>query len=116
MINKTGRMKEHVQLPSINGMTDVVPPKAFTPVGDLVALHMHPVTENEVGILLPDGSENPKQTNLCTVVAAGPLCKQVKDGDKVFIHQALATIISHKGYKYIVIEEKLIAGVLNEGE
>lgn len=117
MINKTGRMKEHVELPSLSeGLTDIVPPNVFKPVGDLVAVHMHPVAENEVGILLPDGSENPKQTNICTVVAVGPKCTQVKDGDRVFLQQAMCTIISHKGKKYIVLKEELICGVLNEGE
>lgn len=92
---------------------DIVPPNVLTPVGAMVALHMHPVPENEQGIILPDGSQNPAQSNICTVISVGPECKQVRTGDKVLMSPAMAWHLFHKKHQYIFVKESDIACVLD---
>lgn len=89
-----------------------IPPKLFRPVGDQIAVHMHPVPENEHGILLPDGSENPIQSNICTVIAVGADVYSVEEGDQVLLMPVMAPNIYHKGYKYIMVKEEQVAGVI----
>ncbi len=96
---------------------DVLPPNVMTPVGEQVVVHMHPTESDMAGIVIPENAKNPQQTNICTVIAVGPLCKQVKAGDRVFIHEVMAGHFYHKKFRYIILhEEKHVAAVLNEGE
>ena len=99
-----------------NNTVREVPPKAFTPVLNMVAAHMHPVAENEAGIVLPDGSENPSQTNICTAVAVGPDCRHVKEGDQFMPLPVLIPNIVHKGRIYAMFREDQIAGIMVESE
>lgn len=87
--------------------------KTFTPIGRQVAMTW--VNKDEMtngGIVLPEGSMSKMIFAVTEVVAVGPECKQVKEGDRVLIDER--TMLKrgyHRGVEYYVIEETLIAGV-----
>lgn len=107
-------MNHQIKLrPNIAPVADVVPPDVLTPVGNMVAIHQHPVEENDKGIILPDGSENPLQSNICTVISVGPDCKQVKRGDKVLMMPVMCSVLYHRKHAYVFVKEEQIACVLD---
>lgn len=92
---------------------DVVPPCVMTPTGSLVVIHQHPPETNTNGIYIPDGAENPAQSEICTVIAVGPECKQVRAGDKILMLNAPASQLYHRRHKYIFVKEEFVACVLD---
>lgn len=93
------------------------PPKKFIPIGDRVAVWPHVVRETAGGLLLPDNAASPDQSCTATVIAVGPLCKQVKEGDQVIVADMIPTsVVNQTGDNYLVLQEGLITGVLNPKE
>lgn len=93
--------------------------KSFTPFGDQVAVHVLYKGETEVGLLLPEGVEDPDNTPMCKVIACGPDCKQIKEGDMLVIPNAQQGItITHGGSGRVVVfrEEMLFGGVVLPAE
>lgn len=88
-----------------------IPKKSFTPIGRMLAVHAYPPSETPSGLIMPDGVANPMQTGLALVIAAGPDCKQVKEGDVVlYTHQMSAVI--HDGNTVGLLHEDNVAGVV----
>lgn len=92
------------------------PPKLFTPNRDFVAVWFHP-RDPSAKLALPDGVQDPGQAPLATVIAVGPKCTCIKEGDVVVCHPTVqAVAINHKGQCYSLLFEENIVGVLNESE
>ena len=58
----------------------------FKPTRDWVVLPMQRKDKTDSGIELVGGAENSLRTNILKVVAAGPQCQMVKEGDTVMVH------------------------------
>lgn len=58
----------------------------FKPTRDWVVLPMQRKDKTDSGIELVGGAENSLRTNILKVIAAGPQCQMVKEGDTVMIH------------------------------
>lgn len=87
--------------------------KTFVPFGDLIAVKVYQDSETGGGLALPFGSPDPFKTVTAVVVAAGPLCKQVKEGDVILVNaQVAACKVYHGGSgEVVVLPEKNIFGV-----
>lgn len=70
--------------------------RVFTPVGNRVVMKAHKARKQHAGLLLPD--ETIVFTPVCTVVAVGPDCKQVKPGDVVGIDPGTVLNMIHLPY------------------
>lgn len=91
-----------------------VPKKTYTPIGCLVAVHAYPPKPLHSGLLLPDqvkSKEGLYEAQECLVVAVGPECKQVKEGDVVLVQNRVDMVI-HDGQKTLLIREDHVAGVV----
>lgn len=88
------------------------PYKTFTPTGDLVVLAPHHV-KNETGLVLPETYSNPRRCVISTILAVGPKCESVKEGDLAVLGQGIpGQIIWHENMQYIIVPEGAISGVL----
>ena len=93
--------------------------KTFIPFGDQVAVHVHRKDETDSGLVLPDGVSDPDNTPTCTVIAAGPDCKQIKEGDVLVIPNATqGVVMCHGGSGRLVLfkEEMLFGGIVIQKE
>ena len=103
-------------LPTV-GQTPVkpIPLKKFTPNGNLVALYNYPTKPTDAGIVLPDGSGAINQSPLALVVACGPDCKYVKEGDTVLLGHTTPQIamVFHQKSTYWIVNEVHITGVVD---
>ncbi len=91
--------------------------KTFTPFGDQVVVWVHRKDETEAGLLLPDGVADPDRTPTCTVIAVGPNCKQIKEGDELVLPNATQGIVMcHGGSGRLVLfkEEMVFGGIVDE--
>jgi co-chaperonin GroES (HSP10) len=95
-----------------------IPPKTFTPFGNLVCLHVYRADETEGGIVLPDGVKDPSQTPTAYVVAVGPECKWAKEGQTVLAHpHTPGTKCRYKGHDYVLFnEDRLMGSVIDPGK
>jgi co-chaperonin GroES (HSP10) len=60
--------------------------KFFTPVGDRVAVQVVQTQETTLGgVVLPEASQGEWFTPVALVIACGPDCKQIKEGDLVLL-------------------------------
>jgi co-chaperonin GroES (HSP10) len=90
--------------------------KAFTPIGKQLAVVVDPVNETAAGLHMPDGSVNPLKTMTGRVVAAGPKCEQVKDGDVVLLQPgAGGHVVITCGGTVLSCHEETLLGVLDDG-
>lgn len=91
-----------------------VPKRTYTPTHDLVAIHVpsqQDVTPS--GLIMPDSAKTSLYALEALVIATGPECKQVKEGDTVIIHAMTAlTECNHKGNVTLLLQEKHVMGVL----
>lgn len=96
-----------------NTTTLPMPIKKFIPTANLLALHVHPGKESDSGLVMPDGTQTPDQSPLSTVIAAGPECKWIKEGDVVITnHNLMIVHVWHQGMRYTIAEESQITGVI----
>jgi co-chaperonin GroES (HSP10) len=85
----------------------------FIPTRDWVVLPLQRKDQTDAGILLTGGAENSLRTNILEVVAAGPKCEMVKQGDTVMVHPTSeGLIVQIDGKDYVMINEFQICGVI----
>lgn len=92
-------------------------PKTFTPYGDRIALQAIRQDQTKGGIQLPGTLKAANQpiSLHAWVIAIGPECKQVKEGDIVVLPPEFAGQIANVGgHSYVVVRENLIFGVVLE--
>jgi hypothetical protein len=93
---------------------DPIPTKTFTPFGCLIAVHVFKM--HEPGLAMPDGVIAPNKTPTMLVIAAGPKCEQVKEGDMVYpAGNFMAINVYSRGGKVMVCREDQVSGVLIPG-
>jgi len=88
-----------------------IPKKTYVPIGRMIAVHAYPADKTKAGLVLPEGVANPMETGIALVIAVGPDCKQVKEGDEIlYTHQMSAVI--HNGNVTGQIHEDNVRGIL----
>ena len=95
--------------------TDTV--KTFIPFGDLIAVLPFEHEGKERGLIMPDEAKGSVVIPRGEVIAAGPECKQVKEGDLVLIsNDRPGARFSNDGYEYLMFREAAVWGIIrNEG-
>jgi co-chaperonin GroES (HSP10) len=89
-----------------------IPKKTYTPFGCLVALHVWKQKRTQGGLVLPDTAEGQIECPTALVIAVGPECKQVKEGDIVLAHpQNPLSKMQHKGQLTFLCREEGLMGV-----
>lgn len=87
----------------------------FNPTRDWVVLPIPHKKVTDSGILLSEGAANSLRSNILEVVKAGPECKQVKEGDIVYVHPETAgVIIEVDGTQYVMVNEFMLLGVISK--
>tara|TARA_R100001509_G_C4795967_1_gene191430 strand:- start:240 stop:518 length:279 start_codon:yes stop_codon:yes gene_type:complete len=85
----------------------------FQPTRDWVVLPLQRKNKTDAGIELVGGAENSLRTNILKVLAAGPKCELVKEGDTVMVHPTSeGLIIDLKGKEYVMVNEFMICGII----
>lgn len=85
----------------------------FTPTRDWVILPLPTKTITDSGIILSEQAADSLKTNILKVVKAGPECKQVKQGDTVYVHpETSGVILTIDGVEYVAVNEFMIMGIL----
>jgi chaperonin GroES len=84
----------------------------LTPLADYVVAQQEAAqTKTASGLFLPDNTgEKPK---IATVVAIGPLAKEVKVGDKIIFGGYSNTDIKVEGVEYMLIKQENIFAKIN---
>jgi chaperonin GroES len=84
----------------------------ITPLADYVVAQQEAAqTKTASGLFLPDNAgEKPK---IATVVAVGPLAKEVKIGDKIIFGGYSNTDIKLEGVEYMLIKQENIFAKVN---
>lgn len=82
------------------------------PLADFVVLQQDAAqTKTASGLLLPDsGAEKPK---VATILAVGPMVKDVKAGDRVIFGGYANTEIKVEGVSYLLAKNENIYAILN---
>ena len=84
----------------------------FQPTRDWVVVPMSRKDKTEAGILLTGGAENSLRSNVLEVIAAGPKCESIKEGDTVMIHpNSEGLIINLEEGEFVMINEFQVCGV-----
>lgn len=85
----------------------------FKPTRDWVVLPMQRKDKTDSGIELVGGAENSLRTNILKVVAAGPQCQMVKEGDTVMVHPTSeGLVINLKEGEFVMVNEFTICGII----
>ena len=85
----------------------------FKPTRDWVVLPTQRKNKTEAGIILTGGAEDSLKTNILKVVAAGPQCQMVKEGDTVMIHpNSEGLVINLDEGEFVMVNEFTICGVI----
>lgn len=85
----------------------------FTPTRDWVILPLPTKTVTDSGIILSEQAADSLKTNILKVVKTGPECKQVKEGDTVYVHpETSGVILTIEGEEYVAVNEFMIMGIL----
>lgn len=85
----------------------------FQPTRDWLVLPYQKQNETEAGILLSDAAAHTLRTNILEVLAAGPKCEMVKEGDTVMVHPTSeGLIIDLDGKQYVMVNEFMICGIV----
>jgi co-chaperonin GroES (HSP10) len=87
----------------------------FNPTRDWVVLPIPHKKVTDSGILLSDAAADSLKSNILTVLKAGPECKQVKEGDIVYVHpHTEGVIIDIEETQYVMVNEFMLLGVINK--
>ena len=87
----------------------------FKPTRDWVVLPVQRKTETDSGITLHGGAENSLRSNILKVVAAGPRCEHIKEGQTVMVHpNTEGLIINLEEGEFVMVNEFQICGVFPE--
>lgn len=87
----------------------------FKPTRDWVVLPLQRKNKTEAGIHISESTANALRTNVLEVLAAGPMCEMIKEGDTVMVHpssEGLVVDIDKK--QYVMVNEFQICGVFPE--
>jgi len=85
----------------------------FNPTRDWVVLPIPTKKVTDSGIILSENAANSLKSNILKVVKAGPECKQVKEGDTVYVHpETSGVILEIDGVEYVAVNEFMIMGVV----
>lgn len=85
----------------------------FIPTRDWVVLPIPNKKITDSGILLSDDAANSLKSNILKAIKVGPECKQVKEGDTVYIHpHTEGVIINVDGEEYVMVNEFMLLGVI----
>lgn len=84
----------------------------FQPTRDWIVLPMSRKDKTDGGILLTGGAENSLRSNVLEVIAAGPKCETIKEGDTVMVHpNSEGLIIQLDEGEFVMVNEFQICGV-----
>jgi len=87
----------------------------FNPTRDWVVLPVQRKDKTASGIELVGGAENSLRSNILEVVAAGPKCEMVKEGDTVMVHpHSEGLIINLDEGEFVMVNEFQVCGVFPE--
>jgi len=87
----------------------------FKPTRDWVVLPMQRKDRTDAGLILTGGAENSLRSNILEVIAAGPTCEHVKEGDTVMVHpNSEGLVIQLEEGEFVMVNEFQICGVLPE--
>ena len=85
----------------------------FLPTRDWVVLPLVKKEKTDGGIILAGNAEKNLRSNILKVVAAGPTCETVKEGDTVMIHPTSeGLIIDLDEGQFVMVNEFMICGVI----
>ena len=85
----------------------------FNPTRDWVVLPMQRKDRTDSGIELVGGAENSLRTNILEVVAVGPGCQTVKEGDTVMVHPSSeGLVINLDEGDFVMVNEFQICGII----
>ena len=85
----------------------------FKPTRDWVLLPLKKKTQTDSGIILSEQAAKSLQTNILPVLAAGPKCEMVKEGDFVMVHPTSeGLIIDLDEGQFVMVNEFMICGVI----
>lgn len=96
---------------------DLAKLKQFVPIGSRVVLKAHRARQAHAGLVLPE--DTLVFSPVATVIAVGPDCKQVKEGDVVAIDPGTALNLLHlptnetEKHLFCVCEEAKILAILD---
>lgn len=87
----------------------------FNPTRDWVVLPIPHKKITDSGILLSDAAADSLKSNILQVLKAGPECKQVKEGDTVYVHpHTEGVIIDIEETQYVMVNEFMLLGVISK--
>lgn len=87
----------------------------FNPTRDWVVLPIPNKKTTDSGILLSDEAANSLKSNILEALKVGPECKQVKEGDTVYVHpHTEGVIIEVDDSQYVMVNEFMLLGVINK--
>lgn len=87
----------------------------FNPTRDWVVLPIPHKKVTDSGILLSDAAADSLKSNILQVLKAGPECKQVKEGDTVYVHpHTEGVIIDIEETQYVMVNEFMLLGVISK--
>ena len=85
----------------------------FKPTRDWVVLPMQRKDKTDSGIELVGGAENSLRTNILKVIAAGPQCQMVQEGDTVMVHPNTEGLVFNLDEgEFVMVNEFTICGVI----
>lgn len=85
----------------------------FIPTRDWVLLPIPHKQVTDSGIILTESAANSMRSNILKALKVGPECKQVKEGDTVYVHphtEGVVIIIDEK--EYVMVSEFMLIGVI----
>lgn len=87
--------------------------KTFVPFGSLIAILPFKCPDMESGLVMPDGSKGSIDIPRAEVIAVGPDCKHVREGDIVLIaHDKPGARFRNAGFNYQLFREDAVWGII----
>ena len=84
----------------------------FKPTRDWIVFKIQRMDQTESGIIIPDTVRAVPLDNVVTVLAVGPKCEMVKEGQKVLIHPSSPPLpIEIDGKEYACVNEFQVVGI-----
>jgi len=86
--------------------------KGFTPLRDWVVFDIPRMDRTASGIIVPESAKIPLH-NIVKVLAAGPKCEMVEEGQTVLIHPSSPPlVIEVDGKDYACVNEFQVVGII----
>ena len=85
----------------------------FQPTRDWVVLPLKKNNKTDAGIILGDAAAKSLRSNILPVIAAGPTCELIKEGDTVMVHPTSeGLVINLEEGDFVMVNEFMICGVI----